>query len=54
MLGDTRDDLEAARGAGVVPIGVIAPGDDPTRARTTLRQAARILDLTTDLEELIP
>ena len=54
MLGDTRDDLEAARGAGVVPIGVIAPGDDPVRAMETLRQSARILDRTTDLEELIP
>jgi histidinol-phosphate aminotransferase len=54
MLGDTPDDLSAARAAGVVPIGVAAPGDDPARARETLRYAARILDKTTDLEELLP
>lgn len=30
MLGDTVDDVRAARAAGVVPIGVLAPGDtDP-------------------------
>jgi len=54
MLGDTPDDLAAARGAGVVPIGVIAPGDDPARARERLRPAALILDKTTDLEEMLP
>ena len=54
MLGDTPDDLAAARGAGVVPIGVIAPGDNPERARERLRYAARILDKTTDLEEMLP
>jgi histidinol-phosphate aminotransferase len=54
MLGDTPDDLAAARGAGVVPIGVIAPGDDPARARERLRPAARILDKTIDLEEMLP
>ena len=54
MLGDTPDDLAAARGAGVVPIGVIAPGDDPARARERLRPAARILEKTTELEEMLP
>jgi HAD superfamily hydrolase (TIGR01548 family) len=54
MLGDTPDDLDAARGAGVVPIGVIAPGDDPERARERLGRAARVLDETTDLEEMLP
>jgi histidinol-phosphate aminotransferase len=54
MLGDTPDDLTAARAAGVVPIGVIAPGDDPGRARERLGRAARILDKTTDLEEMLP
>jgi phosphoglycolate phosphatase-like HAD superfamily hydrolase len=53
MLGDTPDDLAAAKGAGVVPIGVIAPGDDPKRARERLRAAARVLDQTTDLEEML-
>jgi phosphoglycolate phosphatase-like HAD superfamily hydrolase len=54
MLGDTPDDLDAARAAGVVPIGVIAPGDDPHRARESLRHSARILDNTIDLEGLLP
>jgi histidinol-phosphate aminotransferase len=54
MLGDTPDDVAAARGAGVVPIGVIAPGDDPTRARERLHLAARILDDINELEGLLP
>jgi histidinol-phosphate aminotransferase len=29
MLGDTPDDVRAARGAGVLPIGIPAPGADP-------------------------
>jgi len=28
MIGDTPDDIVAARAAGVVPIGIAAPGDD--------------------------
>jgi len=54
MLGDTPDDLAAARAAGVVPIGVVAPGDDPDRVRQSLRNSARILDNTNDLEGLLP
>jgi HAD superfamily hydrolase (TIGR01548 family) len=54
MLGDTPDDLAAARAAGVVPIGVVAPGDDAIGARERLGRAARILDKTTDLEEILP
>jgi phosphoglycolate phosphatase-like HAD superfamily hydrolase len=54
MLGDTPDDIIAARRAGVVPIGVVAPGDDPTRVRKTLRNAARVLDKITDIEEMLP
>jgi phosphoglycolate phosphatase-like HAD superfamily hydrolase len=54
MLGDTPDDINAARRAGVVPIGVVAPGDDPTRVRKTLRNAARVLDKITDIEEMLP
>jgi HAD superfamily hydrolase (TIGR01548 family) len=53
MVGDTPDDIVAARGAGVVPIGVVAPGDDPARAKETLRGAARVLDQTIDLEEML-
>jgi HAD superfamily hydrolase (TIGR01548 family) len=54
MLGDTPDDLAAARAAGAIPIGVIAPGDDPARARARLWRAARILDKTTEVEGLLP
>lgn len=48
MVGDTPDDLAAARGAGVVPIAVAGPGVDP-RALTA---AARLLDNVGDLEEV--
>jgi histidinol-phosphate aminotransferase len=54
MLGDTPDDIDAARSAGVVPIGVVAPGDDPGRARQSLRNSARVLDNTNDLEGMLP
>jgi histidinol-phosphate aminotransferase len=39
FLGDTPDDMTAARAAGVVPIGVIAPGDPEDEARTSLDRA---------------
>jgi len=56
MLGDTPDDLAAARAAGVVPLGVLAPGSDPERARAALEGAgaARVLARATELEELLP
>jgi phosphoglycolate phosphatase len=56
MLGDTRDDLEAARGAGVLPIGVVAAGMDPTHTRLDLERAgaACVLERVNDLEELLP
>ena len=54
MLGDTPDDIAAARSAGVVPIGVIAPGVSPEVARQSLRDAARVLDKTIDLEGMLP
>jgi histidinol-phosphate aminotransferase len=51
MLGDTVDDVAAARAAGVVPIGVVAPGDDPARAQDALAAAgaARVLAATIEL-----
>ena len=53
MLGDTPDDVRAAAGAGVVPIGVVAPGDDPDQMRTHLAGAAVVLDRVADLEEFL-
>ena len=53
MAGDTPDDLAAARGAGVVPIGVVAPGDDPVIAGQALAGAAVVLDSTLDLLEVL-
>ncbi|MFZ0013416.1 MAG: aminotransferase class I/II-fold pyridoxal phosphate-dependent enzyme [Acidimicrobiia bacterium] len=49
MSGDTRDDIDSARGAGVVPIGVLVPGDDPT----TLSGAARIVASVAEIQEVL-
>ncbi len=62
MLGDTVDDVRAARAAGVVPIGIYAPPaeGDSTEAladATTLllrAGAARVLPSPTMLESLLP
>ena len=54
FLGDTTDDVEAARAAGAIPIGVIAPGAPARRTARTLSKAAHVLTRTTDLEELLP
>jgi phosphoglycolate phosphatase-like HAD superfamily hydrolase len=55
MVGNTPDDVRAAAGALVVPLGVVAPGDDiaPTAAALTDAGAARVLDQIADLEELL-
>ncbi|MBI1849967.1 MAG: aminotransferase class I/II-fold pyridoxal phosphate-dependent enzyme [Planctomycetes bacterium] len=55
MVGDNPDDVRAARAAGVVPIGVVAPGDDHDSAAATLRDAgaARIVDGLAALEKLL-
>jgi histidinol-phosphate aminotransferase len=49
MFGDTVDDLAAARGAGVVPIGVIVPGDD----RSALATCARVVASVHEMEEVL-
>jgi HAD superfamily hydrolase (TIGR01548 family) len=49
MLGDTSDDLAAARSAGVVPIGVTAPGE----AADVLSPAARVLGSLDELGEVL-
>lgn len=56
MVGDTPDDARAARAAGVLFLGVIAPGDDPSPTADALRAAgaARVLGMLTDLLDLLP
>jgi HAD superfamily hydrolase (TIGR01548 family) len=56
MVGDTPDDLRAARGAGVLPIGVTAAGDDRTTMTMALENAgaAQVLDEPRKIEELLP
>jgi HAD superfamily hydrolase (TIGR01548 family) len=49
MVGDTVDDLAAARAAGVVAIGVEVPGDDAA----ALVGAARVLGSVGEIEEVL-
>ena len=55
MVGNTPDDIRAAAGASVVPLGIVAPGDDRTATAAALTDAgaARVLDQLTDLEDLL-
>jgi histidinol-phosphate aminotransferase len=56
MVGDTPDDLKAARGAGVLPIGVTAAGDDRTTMTMALENAgaAKVMGEPKEIEELLP
>lgn len=56
MIGDTPDDLRAARAAGVVPIGIPAPGDTSATTRDALAAtgAARVLASLEDLDACLP
>jgi len=56
MVGNTPDDVRAAASADVVPLGVVAPGDDRSATAAALADAgaARVLDQVADLEELLP
>lgn len=57
MIGDTPDDIRAARAAGVVPLGIVAPGESDKAAVTTslfATGAARVLETLDALEELLP
>ncbi|MBD3220219.1 aminotransferase class I/II-fold pyridoxal phosphate-dependent enzyme [bacterium] len=56
LVGDTPDDMTAARRAGVIPLGVGAPGDAPaaTTGRLVSAGAARVLTSLDDLEDLLP
>ena len=49
MVGDTVDDLAAARAAGVIPLAVANDGDDPT----PLAGAARVMRSVNELEEVL-
>jgi histidinol-phosphate aminotransferase len=60
MIGDTVDDVRCARGAGVIPLGIVQPGEaaDPAAreaaALTLLKAgAARVLDRVEQIEELL-
>ncbi len=51
MIGDTTDDITAARGAGVVPLGILAPGESDNNCSHLLDTGAgKIL---TSLKEII-
>ena len=56
MVGDTPDDVRAAAAAGVLPVGVVAPGDDADEARAALLAAgaAHVLGHVRELTELLP
>jgi HAD superfamily hydrolase (TIGR01548 family) len=55
MIGDTPDDLQSARRAGVLPIGAIAPGDSGI-AETVLTEAAaaHIINDVRQIQEILP
>jgi histidinol-phosphate aminotransferase len=56
MIGDTPDDMQAARAAGVIPIGVLAPSDRTEEMSTRLIETggARILGSLEELKEILP
>jgi histidinol-phosphate aminotransferase len=55
MVGDTPDDLVAARAAGVLPIAITAPGESLTpRESLQTAGAARVLEELSELEEMLP
>ena len=55
MVGDTVDDIRAARGAGVLPLGVLSPGEDPTNDAILLAAgAAQVLPRIDSITELLP
>ena len=56
MIGDTPDDMNAARAAGVIPIGIAPPGEKDDRLVGSLHfgGAARVLASLSDLETLLP
>ena len=55
MVGDTPDDMRAARGASVLPIGLVAVGDEQLLMQSVLEAAgaARVIEEPNDLERLL-
>lgn len=56
LVGDTVNDVLAARGAGVLPLGVVPPGEDYPGYRELLIRAGagRVLESLSELEEVLP
>ncbi len=56
MIGDTPDDIHAARGAGVVPLAVVPPGEDSSVSSGVLLRAgaARVLRNLEELTGMLP
>jgi histidinol-phosphate aminotransferase len=56
MLGNTPDDVRAGLGAGALPLGIVAPGDDvpATTAALLAAGAARVVRDVAELLELLP
>ena len=56
MVGDTVNDILAARAAGVLPLGVVPPGEKFARYPDLLTAAGagRFLNRLSDLEEVLP
>lgn len=54
MIGDSPDDVAAARTAGVLPVGVVVPGEgNEARAAMQHAGAAAMIDSVTQIEEMI-
>lgn len=55
MIGDSPDDMVAARAADVIPVGVLAPGTDADKSRAALEAAGAVtvLTQTKSLEDLL-
>ena len=56
FVGDTPDDIVAARGAGVLPVGVLPPKCRAVEVERHLSRAgaAVVLQELADLEEILP
>lgn len=56
LVGDTPDDVRAARAAGALGLGVVAPGADPERTAAALiaAGAGRVLSFLSALLEVLP